>query len=304
MALDNVRTGVEQGYSLSKEFDKHIGFSPAIIGLIEQGEQSGNLPYVFDLARTILEREDTLIKTCMGALAYPVIIGIFAFVLTLGLMRGVMPQIIPLLKSMHVTLPLITRIVMYISEHVFIYGLYILVGSIIFLPIAIVMYKKISLFRRCCHFVFIRIIIIGKLSRYYNLSLTMRSLGSLILSGSSMTDSYARVANRMTYFPFKTYFNSKILFLSQGGNLASIFSGFKHIPAYVAPLITAGEASGTLGTSLMRSADILNRDIEQSLKRLTALIEPVMMIGIGCVVGAIAVSIMMPIYDMSKALQH
>jgi type II secretory pathway component PulF len=59
-----------------------------------------------------------------------------------------------------------------------------------------------------------------------------------------------------------------------------------------------------LGTSLLRAASIIDRDMDHSLKRLTSLIEPVMMVGMGCTVGSIALSIMMPIYDISKVLQH
>jgi type II secretory pathway component PulF len=76
------------------------------------------------------------------------------------------------------------------------------------------------------------------------------------------------------------------------------------MPSYVAPLVAAGEASGNLGKALSRAARILDRELDHSLKRLTALIEPAMMLGMGAAVGSIALSIMMPIYDISKALQH
>jgi type II secretory pathway component PulF len=73
---------------------------------------------------------------------------------------------------------------------------------------------------------------------------------------------------------------------------------------YIVALVSAGELSGTLGASLLRAANILDRDIEHSLKKLTSLIEPLMMIGLGVIVGSIALSIIMPIYDISKVLQH
>ena len=123
-------------------------------------------------------------------------------------------------------------------------------------------------------------------------------------SGASITDSYNRVSSRVFLVPLRTYLMERSSGISHGISLASVFSTINHIPAYVCPLVSAGEASGTLGSSLLRAADIIDRDIENSLKRLTSLIEPIMMVGIGGVVGAIALSIMMPIYDVTRVLQH
>jgi type II secretory pathway component PulF len=124
-SLEALRTGIEQGHLLSRGFAEHIQLSPSLIGLIEQGEYTGGLPRSLHLCRTIIEREDALIKTCTSAMAYPVVIALFSIVLTIGLMQGVMPQIIPLLKSLHVALPLVTRVVLYVSEHFIRYGAYI-----------------------------------------------------------------------------------------------------------------------------------------------------------------------------------
>lgn len=132
----------------------------------------------------------------------------------------------------------------------------------------------------------------------------MRSLGGLLLSGASISSSYSQVSDKIFLLPIKIYLNKQTKYISQGVSLASIFKKFNKIPTFIVPLAQAGEASGTLGQSLMRISDILDRDIENNLKKLTSLIEPIMMIGIGVIIGGIALSIMMPIYDVSKALQN
>jgi type II secretory pathway component PulF len=219
-------------------------------------------------------------------------------------MRGVMPQIIPLLRSLRVDLPLLTRVVMYVSENLGRLSLYIFVVSILVLPIFWLMNKRYFKFRLCCHHVVMKIPIAGSLARQYGLSLVMRSLGGLISSGAGLVDSYTRVIDKTFLLPLRQHFSSKTAVLIQGVTLATVFEGVNRIPTYIVPLVSAGEASGSLGTSLIRAADIIDRDIENNLKRLTALIEPIMMAGMGCVIGAIALSIMLPIYDVSKALQH
>jgi len=302
--LQNVKILIEQGQTLSKGFENNINLSPALLGLLEHGESSGNLAQSLKLARTIIEREEALIKSCMSALAYPIIIAIFAFVLTLGLMRGVMPQITPLLKSLHVQLPLITRIVMYMSENIGKFSLYIMIFIVVVLPIGIWAYKRLFKFKLFCHKSIVFTPIVGNLFRQYDLSLFMRSLGGLLLSGANISSSYSQVSDKIFLLPIKIYLNDQTKYVSQGVSLASIFKKLGQIQTYVVPLIQAGEASGTLGQSLMRVSDILDRDIENSLKRITTLIEPIMMIGIGVVIGGIALSIMMPIYDVSRSLQH
>jgi type II secretory pathway component PulF len=132
----------------------------------------------------------------------------------------------------------------------------------------------------------------------------MRSLGSLVSAGSSIDDSFGRVTKRITLIPLRDQFTVHAFDLSHGSTLSSILAKAGSIPSFIVPLISAGEASGTLGNSLIRASDIIDRDIEQDLKRMTALIEPLMMIGMGIGIGTIALSIMMPIYDVSQSLQH
>ena len=304
MALHKVRASIEQGGSLSRHLRQNLQISPTIAALIEHGEDSGELAKALALAKIILEREDVLIKTCLSAMAYPCVIGLFAVILTVGLMRGVMPQIIPLLESLHVQLPLLTRVVIFLSENLVSYGLYALIGITVAISGAVFLYRKVNRVSFCCHTVILRVPIVGRLCRHYSMSIMTRSLGSLVESGAALADSYARVVAAIPLLPMRRSFEKESANMSRGVALGAILAKMDDMPAYISPLISAGEASGTLGSSLVRAAGILDRDIEHSLKRLTALVEPVMMAGMGCAVGAIALSIMMPIYDVSKALQH
>jgi type II secretory pathway component PulF len=303
-ALDDIRSSIERGNPLWRSLLEQMRISPTIVGLISQGEASGELARSLALAKTMLEREDTLIKTCLSAMAYPSIIGIFALIMTVGLMRGVMPQIIPLLLSLHVQLPFLTRAVIFLSDNLTRYGIYAIGIALVAILSSVFFYRKMNRVRSLCHAFIIHTPMVGKLAIHYSLAITIRSLGSLVESGAAMAESYSRVARTAPLLPMRLSFEKKSQDISRGVQLGTVLSGMRYIPSYVAPLVSAGEASGSLGLSLMRAADILDRDIEHSLKRLTALVEPMMMACMGCAVGAIALSIMMPIYDVSKALQH
>jgi type II secretory pathway component PulF len=304
-AVADICADVISGQPLSKSFAQSINISKNICGLIEQGELSGRLGQSVAAAHALLEREDELYKKCMSAMAYPVIIGVFSSLLTLGLVRGVMPQIIPMLKSLNVRLPLLTRIVIWFSEHLISYGLYIFLAGIVCIVLHSIMLKKYGSYRNALHNILIRIPLIGQLVYSYALSLFLQSCGVLIESGVPLTRAYAHTSATVALIPLRHMLEAEVGHMHAGLPLGSILADkTDRIPLFVPSLIMAGESSGTLGVSLKRAAMILDRDTEYALKKLSSLIEPVMMAGMGCVVGAIALSIMMPIYDISKVLQH
>jgi type II secretory pathway component PulF len=163
-------------------------------------------------------------------------------------------------------------------------------------------YRRHVFLQRIVHQSLIRIPIIGKLVLAYHLSIFFRSVGALVETGVSIAVSYPRVSATITLIPLHRLFEGHVIEIERGISLGLILK-HAYIPDYVPQLVLAGERSGTLGISLGRVAALFDRDIEHALKRITALIEPVMMIGVGCMVGAIALSIIMPIYDISKVLQ-
>ncbi len=305
ISIEKVRNQVISGSLLSKSLAESIGLSKTLSGLIEHGESSGELGKALGTARKLLERQDELLKKCLSALAYPIIIGIFALLLTFGLVRGVMPQIIPMLKSLHVQLPLLTRVVMTISENIISYGLYMFIGALLTIGIFGFTYRKSKKFKFICHATIIQVPIIGQLIYNYSLSLFLQSCGALVESGLQIGQSFTSTAATVPLMPLSKLLQAELPHIRKGISLGKILENrSRKIPSYVSALLIAGEASGTLGSSLIRAASIIDRDMEHSLKRLTSLIEPVMMAGMGCVVGGIALSIMMPIYDISRVLQH
>jgi len=300
--LDRIRKSVESGGLLSKSLQSEIGISQTLSGLISHGESSGGIDRALHTARTLMEREDELRKKCLSSMTYPLVIGFFAALLTVGLVRGIMPQIIPMLKSLNVPLPLLTRSVIWISENSVAYGAYTLIVSVLFVFLLRLSIKKIKKIRHAVQSLLLYVPVLGSLVHVYFLSVFLRSCGSLVESGVSSSLAYASVTDTVSFLPLHSMLNSHVTSIARGIPLSQCFIG-KKMPPYIQPLLSAGEASGTLGSSIIRAADIIDRDIEHSLKRLTSLIEPLMMAGMGTVVGAIALSIMMPIYDISRVLQ-
>lgn len=295
---------IESGNTLSGSLANTIHLPPAILGLIRNGESVGKLPKALSFSRDLIEREDELIKKCFSAMTYPVVIGFFAFILTIGLMKGVMPQIMPMLKSLNVELPLLTRLVMFVSDCISSYGLLVLVGGIILCSIYMYSYSKIIKVRFISHAILLRIPIIGKIMHLYTVSLFMRSMGSLVESGLPAVSAYESTASAISILPIRKAFESESDKIKNGVSISFAITKINRVPSFVPSLVKAGEMTGSLGASLSRCSLIIDKDIEYALKKSTVLIEPVMMVGMGTVIGGIALSIIMPIYDVSKVLQH
>jgi len=301
-ALGRVEKAVESGVPFSRALGESITVSQTVVALISHGEASGSLTQAALVARTILEQQDDVMRKCASAMMYPCIIGTFACLLTIGLVRGVMPQIIPMLNSLHVPLPFLTRAVIAVSESMLSYGLLACIAIIVIAVAAVFIYRKTTGFRMATHAILIRVPVVGRIISGYSLSSFLRSCGALVESGLSSTDSYARAAGTVALLPLRKSLLHAEPRLRRGVSLGAVMMQ-PSVPPYVPSLLSAGESSGSLGRSISRAATIIDRDLDHALKRLTALIEPCMMIGMGCAVGSIALSIMMPIYDISRVLQ-
>jgi type IV pilus assembly protein PilC len=302
LSIRSLRKTVESGAPLYSALTRFVGTGKTTSGLVEYGELSGTLARSLLTAKTLLEKEDELLKRCTGAMIYPLVIGVFALLLTIGLIRGVMTQIIPMLKSLNVDLPFITKLTITLSEVVTGYGFYILVGIVSGAIAGRFIIKKYENPRFVLQSAIIRAPIGGKLFYNFYLAIFLHSCGALVDSGLSVKDSYDKTTRTISLLPLNRFLYVQSTKVAIGLPLGEVIN-HKRLPSYVTPLLNAGELSGTLGQSIMRAGNIVDKEIEHSLKKLTSLIEPVMMVGMGCVVGTIALSIMLPIYNISGALQ-
>ena len=293
---------ITSGGSLSKGLKDILNFPATTVGLVNYGESSGSLSKSLITVRNLLEREDELLKKFISALIYPLIIGLFSILLVIGLIKGIMSQIIPLLKSLNIDLPLITKIVIFSSEIIIKYGLYIFLGIVLGFIIFRLIVSKSLWFRRGLQYLLVKIPIVGKLFYHYHLSVFLYSCGALVESGIPLDRAYLGVANNISFLPLNNYLNNNISDIKKGTPLGLILNN-RYIPNYVSPLLVAGESSGSLGLSILRAGSILDKDIQSALHKLTVLVEPAMMMTLGIVVGSIAVSIMIPIYSISSVLQ-
>ncbi len=303
ISLDKAVRDVSSGIALSQVLSRHICLSRSLASIIEYGERTGDLAASLRSAKDLLMKEDELVKRCASAMTYPIVIGILAVVLTVGLIRIVVPSIVPMLVSMHIALPILTKVTIWLSQTIVSSGLYIFSFLLVIILVSVFIYRRYAKVKKYSHKLIFHVPLVGNMIYSYSLSIFIRSLGTLVASGIPIVEAYSEAVHSVFFEPFLDDVGYGTEHIKSGLPPQDIFVN-KNMPTFISPLISAGESSGSLGKSLLRVADIIDSDLDHLLKRITSLIEPIMMVVVGGVVGSIALSIMMPIYDMSKVLQH
>lgn len=296
-----IKKAIESGQNISAALSSEINLPASVIGLIACGETTGSLAQALKICHDILEEHDSLIKKVFSSMTYPIMIGLATVGLTVGLVQGIMPQIMPLLSGLRVDLPLLTRIVMTASSLLMDYGLFGTAALGALGVGAFFAYRRLSGVRRFFQRGLLCMPVIGKLVSDYSLVLFFQSFGAMIEAGIPADIAYEKAAASIHLVPLRRRLEAFVQPIRAGEKFHIIAQS---MPAYVEPLISAGESSGNLGRSLNRASVIIGRELDHALKRLTALVEPAMMIGMGSMVGSVTLSIMMPIYDISKTLQR
>ncbi len=299
----NILYMIESGGSISSALNKYTRLPLAFITMIRGGEKSQNMNKSISTVIESINRQDDLKKKIISSMTYPAIIGLFALLMTIGLVRGILPQIIPMLKGLNIKLPFLTRTVIFVSDFISRYGLIIFGFAIIIITALIITNKKSKKFRYILHKNTLRIPILGRILILYDLAFIGISFSSMLESGISLVDSYSEIISIS-----RNEFISRSLAqykeeINNGVSVSVILTRFSFFPVDMISLINAGEKSGKISYAWKRCSESFNSELDHLLKRFTSLIEPTLMITMGIVIGSIALSIMLPIYEMSKSLQ-
>lgn len=303
-AYESIIGDIANGQYLSKSLAKfrHM-FSDFAINLIKVGETSGilnqNLAYLADE----LAKKDALKKKVVGAMVYP----IFITVATLGIVTlltvYIFPKITPIFTSLKVPLPLVTRVLMAVSDYLREWGLLTL--CIVLLCVFAFMMLRVFVLsvRQVTDRFFLTLPIIGSLAKSYNLANANRTLGLMLQSGVPVTSALTVTAETMPNLAYKQAFTAVAEVVLKGGTISQ---GLREHPALftdmMVHLITVGETTGNLSQTLVYLAGFYELEVEDLTKNLSSSIEPALMIVMGLLVGLIAVSVITPIYAITQHL--
>ena len=297
---------VSEGQTLSKSMaTMPRAFLPFTLHMVRVGEQSGTLGENLLYLSQELRKRQVLRRKIVGAAVYPLIITLATLGITGFLMLYLFPKIMPIFNSLHIDLPFTTRLVMGTSLFLKDWGVLFFGALILLIIILLVLHKKWGKFREVFDAALVRIPIVGKAVRHYNLAMGARTLGLLLKSGVTLSNALPITAHTTTHTGYKQHYLYMADAVYRGEKISLHIS--KHrvfFPELFGSLTAVGEKSGTLSDSLTYLSELYESEVDDFTKNLATILEPALMITMGLIVGLIAISIITPIYGITQNLHN
>lgn len=295
---------MSNGKELSASLRKWNGvFSDYTLNIIYFAESSGTLSENLEYIALELEKRNVLKKKIISAFIYPALVTSATFLITGFLMVYLFPKIMPVFKSLRMELPFSTRIVMFLStlirEHWLIIFCLFLTTIISF----VVIFKKIYRVRFSFHRNLFRVPLVGKIFQYYELTNITRTMGLLLKSGLNLSDALPIARAATGNIIYKQELKALEEYVVRGEKMSFYLEKQRVLfPTIITQIVAVGERSGNLSESLLYLSELYEREVDDFTRNLSNLIEPLLMITLGVLVGFIAISIITPIYGITQNL--
>ena len=301
--LAGVRGRVLEGQSLARGIEAFPQAFPDIYRhMVEAGEQSGQLAHVLDQLADYTEDRQALRQKVLLAFIYPALVTLVAIMIVGFLLVNVVPQVTRVFENTGQTLPLVTRVLIMTSDFVRAGGVWWLVGiAVVFVGVRVMLHNK--RLRRHWHGLLLKLPLVGRLVRGVNAARFASTLGILTSSGIPLLQAMQSAVLVVSNLPMRAAVDDALRQVREGAGLARALGKAKLFPPLVIHLIASGEASGNLDIMLGRAAEAQARELENWVKALTALLEPVMILVVGAVVGFIVLAMLLPIFEMNQLIR-
>ncbi len=292
---------VESGNTLADAMRKHPrAFSELYVNMVAAGEAGGILDTILMRLAVFMEKNDALVRKVKGAMIYPgVIISVAAIAITV-LLIFVIPTFETMFASANIALPLPTRIVIGISRGLKSYW-FIVLGAAAGIYFAIRNYYRTAGGKLTIDKLLLKMPVLGDVLRKSAVSRFTRTLGTLISSGVSILDGLEITAKTSGNRVIQDAIMESRSSIAGGDTIAAPLKKSAVFPPMVISMIAVGEQTGGLDEMLTKIADFYDEEVDAAVSGLLALMEPVMIVFLGVVVGGMVVAMYLPIFDMVNA---
>lgn len=294
---------VQSGQTLSESLEQYPkAFSPIFVSMIRVGEKSGTLEEILAQLEIQLKKDYELRKKVVSALIYPAVIVGITLLLAGGIVFFIMPKVVGIFDSFDVKLPLPTRVLIgvtkFSTEKPFLTLLAIIlsIGLSLFIfqnPYLKPMWQKLSL----------KIPVFGRILKNVNLARFTRSLHSLLKSGVPINRALKVSATLFTNPSYKGLIEEAQARVEKGSSLEEALQGHpKLVPNMTLKMINVGERSGNLELATQNLAEMYEQNVDAATHNLSTLMEPILLVFMGGLVGGVALAVILPIYQLPNLL--
>ena len=302
-ALLGISAEVQQGTSLSESMkDYPECFNNLYVSMVEAGEAGGVLDEVLMRLSKLLEDMAKLQNQIKSAMAYPVTVGIFAVIAFLGMTIFLIPVFGGIFEGLGAELPLLTRVMLGISD--ILRSWKVLIPIVAFVGISFIVrnYYKTPMGRVQIDGFMLKMPLFGDLNEKIAVARFCRIFGTLTRSGVPVLQCFDIVCDTIGNQVLVNAVQAAKKDIQQGGMISLAIQKENVFPALAIQMISIGEETGELDGMMEKVADFYEDEVEQSVKALTSMIEPIMMVGIAVMVGTILMSMYLPMFSIFDQL--
>ena len=301
--LDQIVADLEEGVSLTEAMRKHPKtFDAVYCAVVAAGEASASLPKMFERLATDVSKRRVLRNKILGALAYPVLLILMSGHIILALLFFVVPRFHDMFVQLGVEAPVTTKALLATGD--FLAAHWVLVFGGLLATIALSVVALLSdAGRQWAANVQTRIPIVGPLRSRLIQAQVFRTMGTLLESRVGVLEALDLVRDSTRNDQFQALFDDIEQGVTSGGTLSSACEASNMVEPYLCQAIQTGEASGSIGEAMLYSSDILDETNTELLTTVMKLLEPVILIAMGFVVGGVAISLFLPLFDLTAAIQ-
>jgi type IV pilus assembly protein PilC len=302
-SLLEISSDVQQGTSLSESMSKHPQcFDTLYVSMVQAGEVGGVLDEVLNRLAKLLEDMNRLQNQIKAAMAYPTVVGSIAVLVFLGMTMFLIPIFAEIFQDLGTELPALTKVMLWISGILRSWKILIPVGIAIVATIAYKQYYKTPVGRVQIDKFKLKMPLFGDLNEKAAVARFCRIFGTLTRSGVPVLNCLDIVRDTSGNQVIANAVDSAKLEIQQGGMISLALQKEEVFPLLAIQMISIGEETGELDSMMMKVADFYEDEVEQAVKALTSILEPIMIVVLGGMVGTILVSMYLPMFKVFDQL--
>jgi type IV pilus assembly protein PilC len=302
-ALQRVIEDLQEGETLSGAMKKHPMAFPTIYSrMVELGERMGNMEAALRQVSAYMEKREALTSKLKGAMVYPAFILLIAIGVVFLMLTTTLPAMMGLFAEFETELPLPTRILIAVTDFFTVYRTNIMLGAFLVITL-IALYVRTSIGRRQKDLLLLKIPLIGSINVQGNISRLCHTMSILLKAGLPMAEIMNLIVQTMENVIFGQALERVRTEMMQGHGLSRPISQEKVFPSLLAQMVRVGEETGALDSNLETLAVFYEEEADRKIKVLTGMMEPLLMLFVGGMVGFLAVSVIMPMYTLMGGMR-
>jgi type IV pilus assembly protein PilC len=301
--LTNVGENIRKGLSLSEALQRHPGvFSTLFVSLTKAGEVSGNLDEILDELATYLENLDDVRRKVRSAMTYPIFMVVFLFAMMSAMFMWIIPMFSDVYVQLGANLPAATRKLVSLSEWISI-NFSTVVASLFGVAIGLWLVSKTRRGGYIIDSIKLKTPIFGSLMNQSILNKFSKTAGILLNAGVPVIEAMNLIAKIVSNRVYEVAIGDATEYIRDGFNITSALRRTEIFPPILLQLSATGEETGELDTLLDKAADYYYKQVNALVERMTTLIEPILILMVGVIIGVMVIITYLPVFYLGAALQ-